>query len=349
MMNEKKEIKVAIIDDSDETRTIIEEGFSNNETIKIIAVASDISKGRNLILNNEPNVLIFNIENLQFKAISFLRKLLSEFSLPVIVISSSTQKNKLLVLQALESGAIDFILTPVSDVHRNKDEIINLLIQKIKIVSKANISLWQSRNINATNDDNIDINLLKTSNKIIAIGASTGGMEAVNGIITRLPSSMPGIVVAIPMTFGFTKTYADRLNELSNLQVKEAEHEDKIINGKVLIAPGDAHIKIIRSGGRYKVLIENGEKFNNHRPSIDILMTSLAEQASSNAIGVLLTGEGLDGALGLKSIKDNDGTTIVQDKKTSIIYEMPKSAVELKVFDYQLSINDIPQKLIELA
>jgi len=348
-MNGNAKINIVIIDDSDISRKMIEESFDNNEKIHIIGSTSDISKGRDLILKLNPDTLILNIDKLRMKAVAFLRRLLSEISLPVIVLSSSTQKGKLLTLQALESGAIDFVFTPVNDILRKKEEIINLLNDKIKILSTANIPLWKTRNNIAINISNNNPNTIELLNKVIVIGTSIGGSDAITRIITQLPSSMPGIVVAMPFLSGLTKTFADRLNELSNMQVKEAENGDKITNGKVLISPGDFHLKIIRSAGRYKVQIENGEKINNHRPCIDILMTSIAEQASSNAIGVLLSGEGVDGSLGLKSIKDNGGTTIVQDKNTSIISDMPNAALELKVVDYQLPINEIAQHLIKIT
>ena len=342
-------IRIVIIDDSDMITKLIKENLLVDDEIQIVGSTSDISKGRDLILTQKPDAMVFSIENTHMKAIAFLRNLLSEIQLPVIVLSSFTQKGKLLTLQALESGAIDFIFTPFSDIQRNISEIITLLRSKLEILKKAKIPVWKSRAINVNQGNKNNLNSLGMTKKVIAIGASIGGTEAISNIITRLPATMPGIVVVLPLPSGFTKTYANRLNELSKMQVKEAENGDKIINGSVLIAPGDFHIKIIRSSGRYKVLIENGEKINDHRPSINILMTSLAGQASADALGIILTGEGSDGALGMKSIKENGGITIVQDEKTSIIYDMPKATLELKVVDYQLAIEKIADKLIELV
>lgn len=342
-------IRIAIIDDSEIITKLIVDNLKDNNKIQVIDSTSDISEGRDMVLSLKPDALILNIENARMKAIAFLRHLLAEIQLPVLVISSLTQKSKFLTLQALESGAIDFIFTPVSDIQRNTSDIMYQLYRKLEIISKAKIPLWKSRKINTLIKEKDKWNSLVQSNKVIAIGASIGGMQAVNNIILQLPAKMPGIVVALPLPSDITKTYADRLNELSKMQVKEAENGDKIINGRVLIAPGDFHIKILRSAGRYKVLVENGEKVNGHRPSIDILMTSLAEQSGNNAIGIILTGEGSDGALGLQSVKDKGGITIVQDEKSSIISDMPIAANELKVVDFQLGIDNIAEKLIELV
>lgn len=350
-MEIKKKIKVLIIDDSALVRDILTKGLSDDPGFEVVGAAPDVYVGRDMIVEHRPDVLTLDIEMPRMDGIEFLRKLMPQYPLPVVVVSSLTQKGKYITLQALESGAVDFVPKPTTDIARGLKEMLLELKTKIKIASTANVSHWKNKKYDAiiNKEDNKSKALAESTDKVIAIGASTGGTEAIKKVITQLPSTMPGIVIVQHMPAGFTKTFADRLNELSLMQVKEAENGDRIINGRVLIAPGDYHMKVIRSGGRYQVLIENGEKINGHRPSVDVMMLSVAEQVGANSYGIILTGMGHDGAQGLKAMKNAGAKTIAQDEFTSVVYGMPKVAFDIGAVDTQLPIEKISSTLINVV
>jgi two-component system chemotaxis response regulator CheB len=282
-----KKIRVLIIDDSALVRDILTKGLSADNAIEVIGAAPDVFVGRDMIVSLKPDVLTLDIEMPKMDGIEFLMRLMPQYPIPVVVVSSLTQRGKYITLQALEAGALDFVPKPATDMARGLKEMMIELRTKIKIASKANVSHWKNKKI-----DNIQKAAFQatkvfaeSNNKVIVIGASTGGTEALRKVISTLPPTMPGILVVQHMPSGFTKTFADRLNELSLMQVKEAQTGDRIMNGRVLIAPGDYHIKVIRSGGYYQVLCYDGEKVNGHRPSVDILMFSVAEHFADNAFG----------------------------------------------------------------
>jgi two-component system chemotaxis response regulator CheB len=344
----RNKIKVLIIDDSALVRDILKKGLSADPGLEVIGVAPDVYVAREIIVRDKPDVLTLDIEMPRMDGLEFLRKLMPQYPIPIVVVSSLTQKGKAVTMQALELGAVDFVSKPVSDVARGMAEMMLELRTKIKLASTANVAHWKNRKIENVQISNFKKSLSESTDKVIAIGASTGGTEAIREVIEKLPPTVPGIVIVQHMPKLFTKTFADRLNEISMINVKEAEDGDKIVSGRALVAPGDYHMKVVRTGGYYYVKIIEGDKVNGHRPSVDVMMHSVAEYVGSNAIGIILTGMGSDGAKGLKAIKDAGAKTIGQDALSSVVYGMPKVAYELNAVDYQLPLNLIAGKLMTL-
>lgn len=343
-----KVIRVLIIDDSALVRDILKKGLSADPNIEVVGAAPDVFVGRDMIVEHKPDVLTLDIEMPRMDGVEFLRRLMPQYPLPVVVVSSLTQKGKSITLQALEAGAVDYVPKPTADVARGLEGMMMELRTKIKIASTANVAHWKNKRVDRTTQTLPGSKALaESTDKVIAIGASTGGTEAIRKVLEPLPPTMPGIVVVQHMPKGFTKTFADRLNEVCLLQVKEAETGDRITNGKALIAPGDFHMRVIRRGGYYEVICEDGEKVNGHRPAVDVLFHSVAEQVGTNAYGIILTGMGSDGAKGLKEMKDKGAKTIGQDEKTCIVYGMPKTAFDLGGVDKQLPLEQIPISLVQ--
>lgn len=347
----RKKIRVLIIDDSALVRDILSKGLSQDTGIEVVGTAPDVFAGRDLIIKLKPDVLTLDIEMPRMDGIEFLRRLMPQFPIPVVVVSSLTQRGKYITMQALEAGAVDFVPKPASDVARGLTEMMIELRTKIKIASTANVAHWKNKKFEpeAIAKSAQKEALAESTDKVIAIGASTGGTEAIRKVIEKLPPTTPGIVIVQHMPKGFTKTFADRLNEVSYMQVKEAEDGDRILTGRVLIAPGDYHMKVYRSGGQYKVQVLEGDKVNGHRPSVDVMMHSVAQSVASNAYGVILTGMGNDGAAGLKAMKDAGAKTIGQNQASCVVYGMPKVAFELGGVDMQAPLDDIGSHLLRLV
>lgn len=341
-----KIIKVVIIDDSALVRDILKKGLSLDENIEVVGVAPDVFVGRDLIVKLKPDVITLDIEMPKMDGLEFLRRLMPQFPIPVVVVSSLTQKGKSITIQALEYGAVDFVSKPTSDMVNALNDMMVELKTKIKIASTINVSHWKNKRIfEKQSQNNVLKSLSESTDKVIAIGASTGGTEAIRAVIENLPQTTSGIVIVQHMPKGFTQTFAQRLNQLSLMSVKEAEHGDKIVAGRVLIAPGDFHMKVVRSGGYYFVECFEKEKVNGHRPSVDVLFDSVALNVGANSYGVILTGMGNDGAKGLKAMKDAGAKTIGQDQNSSVVYGMPKVAFDLGGVDYQLPLERIGEAI----
>ncbi len=348
----KKRIKVLIIDDSALVRDILTKGLSADPGLEVVGAAPDVFIGRDMIVKQRPDVITLDIEMPRMDGVEFLRRLMPQYPIPVVVVSSLTQKGKDITLQALDSGAVDYVPKPTSDVARGLQDMMFELRTKIKIASTANVSQWKNfrfeENSSVKADPNSSRALAESTDKVIAIGASTGGTEAIRKVISNLPPTTPGIVIVQHMPKGFTRTFADRMNDVALMQVKEAENGDRVMNGRVLIAPGDYHMRVVRSGGIYKVECFEDEKVNGHRPSVDVLMYSVAQSVGANAYGVILTGMGSDGAQGLKAMKDAGAATLGQDESSSVVYGMPKVAMEIGAVDKQLPLHEIALGLIKM-
>ncbi len=347
-----KKIKVLIIDDSSLVRDILKKGLSADDGLEVVGAAPDVFVGRDMIVKFRPDVLTLDIEMPRMDGVEFLRRLMPQFPVPVVVVSSLTQKGKYITIQALEAGAVDYVSKPATDVARGLTEMMNELRTKVKIASTANVAHWKNKKIEpkttVTKDPTAKA-LSESTDKVIAIGASTGGTEAIRQVIEELPPTTPGIVVVQHMPKGFTKTFADRLNEICLMNVKEAEDGDRILRGRVLIAPGDYHMKVKRSGGQYIVELDQNEKVSGHRPSVDVLFHSVAEYVGANAYGVILTGMGSDGAKGMKAMFDAGAKTIGQDQASSVVYGMPKVAFEVGGVQTQLPLERIAGQLMKLV
>lgn len=330
----KEKIRVLVVDDSRVFRHVIAKGISTDPSIEVAAVAADPFEARDMLLEHHPHLMICDVQMPRMNGIEFLRRLLPQYSIPVIVVSALSSS----VFDAMDAGAIDFITKPDSQI-ASVESFIEELIAKIKIASKAKI-------IHHRNEANGARALQSNVNtKLIAIGASTGGTEAIFSLLRSLPINMPGIAIVQHIPPGFSKMFAERLNRSLSLQIKEAETGDMLESGKVLIAPGNQHMRIRKSGDAFKVECYAGDKVNGHCPSVDVLFESVAKEAGSKAIGILLTGMGYDGAKGLLAMKRKGARTIGQDEQSSVVYGMPRAAYEIGAVEKQSALADIPRLL----
>ncbi len=333
----KKKIRVLVVDDSIVFREVLSRGISSDLGIEVIATAIDPFDARDKIIQYQPDVMTCDVEMPKMNGIEFIRRLMPQYPLPIIVVSSIRGA----VFDAMNAGAIDFVVKPdVTSVSSVQNFILEL-ITKVKIASVANILDYKK----VTVKDKIENTTNTDSRKIIAIGASTGGTEAILHILKVLPASTPGIVIVQHIPPVFSLRFAERMNELTNLKVKEAKTGDYVEKGQVLIAPGDQHMKIKKVGKEYKVQCFKGDKVNGHCPSVDILFESVAQEAGRMAIGVILTGMGYDGAKGLLSMRRKEARTIGQDEKTAVVYGMPKVAYNIGAVEIQTSLDKIAKTI----
>jgi two-component system chemotaxis response regulator CheB len=334
-MKFNKKVKVLIVDDSIVYRRFLSKAISADPGIEVVATAKDPYDARDKIIEYGPDVMTLDLEMPKMNGIEFLQKLMPQYPLPVVVISSMSKS----IFDALNAGAVDFITKADMRTGKNIDSYINELIIKVKIASTANLSQWKKNLKKSENSEKIH-----WKNKLIAIGASTGGTEAILAILKSLPKDVPGIVIVQHMPPVFTKMYAQRLDSLVPLNVKEAQTGDVVKQGCVLIAPGDFHMIIKKAGktdSTYKVECFKGEKMNGHCPSVDVLFNSVAQEAGKDSIGVILTGMGSDGARGLLNMRLNGARTAGQDEQSSVVYGMPKAAYELGAVELQSSLENI--------
>ena len=345
-----KKIKVLVIDDSALAREIISKGLSKDPNIEVVGTAMDVYVARDKIVFRKPDVLTLDIEMPKMDGLEFLKKLMPQYPLPVVIVSSMSKPGAKITLEALENGAIDYVLKPNKRIGEGLNGMMRELIDKIEIANEVDVSHWKSIfDITIPHHKTISKKVLEgTTDKIIAIGASTGGTVAITRILESFPADMPGTIVVQHMPPGFTMLFADKLNKTCKIEVKEAEDGDRIITGRALIAPGDYHSRVVRSGGQYLVECYSGEKVNGHCPSVDVLFDSLAENAGSNGIGVILTGMGRDGARGMLKMRKAGARTIAQDEKSSIIFGMPKEAYINGGAEQLVNLNDISDEILNL-
>lgn len=336
----QKKIKVLIVDDSMVFREVIARGLSADPYIEVVATAQDPFDARDKILKYEPDVMTCDVEMPKMNGIEFLRRLLPQYPLPVIVVSTVSES----VFDAMKAGAVDFVTKPNLSLARTVEDFLYDLIIKIKIASEANVSI--KKNSGMRQDVNGSINA--DSSRLIAIGASTGGTEAIYNILKNLPKGFPGIVIVQHIPPLFSKMFAERLNNQTQLHCKEAENGDYVEQGKVLIAPGDQHMRVRRFGEKYKVEVFKGEKVNGHCPSVDVLFESIAKEAGNKSIGIILTGMGYDGAKGLLAMRRKGARTIGQDEKSSVVYGMPKVAFNIGAVEKQASLENIHQLIYSM-
>jgi len=332
----KKKIKVLIVDDSLVFREVLSRTISSDPQLEVVALATDPFDARDKILQYNPDVMTCDVEMPKMNGIEFIRRLLPQYPLPVIVVSSVNN----IVFDALNAGAVDFVAKPEAKNRANMEKFLSELVEKIKTAANAKVNIHKSLpQKNIAENDKFD------NKKIIAMGASTGGTEALFSVLKCIPSHAPGIVIVQHIPPVFSKMYAERINGELKLNVKEACSGDMVEQGKVLIAPGDQHITIRKIGDKYRVYVSPGEKVNGHCPSVDVLFDSVAKEAKNNAIGIILTGMGNDGAKGLLAMRRAGARTIGQDEQSAVVYGMPKVAYEIGAVEKQTSLDKIPQVL----
>ena len=337
-------IKVLIVEDSIVFRELLVQNIGKDPAIQVVATAKDPFEARDLILQHHPDVMTLDVELPRMNGIDFLRKLIPQYPLPVVVISSLSDK----VFDAMNAGAVDFVAKPaVSNRAQLEDFIRNELLVKIKIASTAKIS-----NIKKTvmsNNQPAQQLASPQNNLVVAIGASTGGTEAIYSVVKDFGTDIPGIVCVQHMPPGFTKMYAKRLDDQCRISVKEAETGDRVLPGHMLIAPGgDRHMRLIKVNGVYQVEVKAGPRVNGHCPSVEVLFESVAKSAGPAAVGIILTGMGGDGGKGLLSMRKAGARTIGQDESTCVVYGMPKVAYDLGAVEYQEKLNDIAKRTYAL-
>ena len=338
-MEKQKKIRVLVVDDSRLSREMIARGISADPQIEVAAVAGDPFEARDKIIETRPDVITCDVEMPKMNGIEFVRRLLPQYFVPVIMVSAVSQ----VVFEAMEAGAVDFVVKP-EQAPKGMEAFLHDLIVKIKTAStvKAPPARPESAAGKVTGNLNHD------ENNLIAIGASTGGTEAIYSILRSLPPTAPGIVIVQHIPPVFSRMFAERLNSQTALSVKEAETGDYADSGKVLVAPGDRHMRIRKVGNRYQVECFTGDKVNGHCPSVDVLFESAAKEAGACAVGILLTGMGHDGAKGLLAMRRQGGRTIGQDEKSSVVYGMPKVAFDIGAVETQAALQSIPQILSRL-
>jgi two-component system chemotaxis response regulator CheB len=344
----KKDIKVLVVDDSAIVRKVFTEELSRERGIKVIGSAPDPYIARDKIVKLKPDVITLDIEMPQMDGLTFLKKLMRHYPLPVIIVSSLTNKGGRLAMQALSLGALEVISKP--DSAYSVGDMSVQLADKIRAVAFVDVKR-RVHDVQGEGPDGAVIpsqSLAFTTHKIIAIGASTGGTEAIKAVLLGMPPNCPGIVVVQHMPARFTSTFAERLNTLCGIEVKEAVDGDSVINGRALIAPGNFHMLLKRSGARYYVSVKKGPMVHHQRPSVDVLFASVAEYAGANALGIILTGMGSDGAEGLFKMKQAGARTLAQDEKSCVIFGMPKEAIRLQAVDKVEGLHHITQTALQM-
>ncbi len=345
-------VKVLVVDDSAIVRKVFSEELGRYPDIEVVGTAPDPYVARDKILRLAPDVLTLDIEMPRMDGITFLKKLMRHHPMPVIIVSSLTQAGSRLAMEALESGALDVVAKPGSSY--SVGELSEQLAEKIRGAAMARrVPLLPPPPASAVRAaDPVPAAgraaLEDTTDKIIALGASTGGTEAIRSVLTRLDIATPGMVIVQHMPPGFTKAFATRLNTQCRVEVKEAEDNDMVRVGRVLIAPGNFHMVLERSGARYHVRVKSGPLVCHQRPSVDVLFHSAAENAGRNAVGVILTGMGKDGAEGMKHMKEAGAVTLAQDEQSCVVFGMPKEAIRAGAVDHVLPLERIPQALHNL-
>jgi two-component system chemotaxis response regulator CheB len=334
-----KPTKVLVVDDSRVVRDILSRELAGDPEIEVVGAAPDAYAAWGMIVRNRPDVITLDLEMPGMNGLSFLRRLLRRHPLPVVVVSSLTPAGSELALEALEAGAVEVVPKP------SGRRTLAALAPLVKGAAGARVSARDGatrRRAAATGG------LVRASQKIVVIGASTGGTQALQEVLTSLPVTAPPLAVVQHMPEGFTRSFAQRLNQLCDVEVKEAEDQDELLPGRVLIAPGDQHLLIRRSGTRYRAELKGGPPVSGHRPSVDLLFRSAA-RVGGHAIGVLLTGMGKDGAQGMLEMKRCGAATIAQDEASCVVFGMPREAIALGAADRVAPLGRVAQSILELA
>ncbi|MDR2198105.1 MAG: chemotaxis response regulator protein-glutamate methylesterase [Deltaproteobacteria bacterium] len=339
-------VKVLIVDDSAIVRKIFTEQLGQARDIEVVGNAPDPYVARDLIVKLNPDVITLDIEMPRMDGITFLKKIMAHHPMPVIIVSSLTPKGSSMAMEALECGAVEVMAKPGGSF--TVGEMGAQLAEKVRAAARARV--FKKAEQPATGAvASVRSSISSTTNKVIAIGSSTGGTEALKEILTRFPAGIPGIVIAQHMPANFTKAFADRMNGLCKITVKEGQDNDSVIPGVCLIAPGNYHMLLRRSGARYYVQVKTGPMVHHQRPAVDPMFKSVAKYAGANAVGVVLTGMGSDGAEGLKIMKEAGAKTLAQDEASSVVFGMPKEAIKTGCVDKVVSLKNMPQSILDMV
>lgn len=343
-----KKIRVLVVDDSALIRGVLTELLSQDPGIEVIGTAPDPFIARQKIKELDPDVLTLDVEMPKMDGLTFLEKLMAGHPMPVVMVSSLTQAGCETTLKAMELGAVDFATKPTLDIRHGMEEQAQDLIHKVKAAAQATVRSRKPTHGNSgeARTPMTSLAMLKTTDTIIAIGASTGGTEALRDILEVLPPNTPPIIITQHMPERFTKHFAERLDHICQIRVKEAKDGDTVLPGQALIAPGSFHMELRRSGAKYQVVINQNPPVNRHRPSVDVMFRSVAQFAGKNSLGVILTGMGNDGAAGMFEMKQAGAYTLAQDEDSCVVFGMPKEAIKAGGVDKILPLSEIPAAML---
>ncbi|SDK77528.1 two-component system, chemotaxis family, response regulator CheB [Franzmannia pantelleriensis] len=339
-------IKVLCVDDSALIRDLLSEIINGHDDMEVVAVAPDPIAARDLIKQHNPDVLTLDVEMPRMDGLDFLERLMRLRPMPVLMVSSLTQAGSEVTLRALELGAVDFLAKPALGIRSGMLDYAELIADKIRAAARSRPR--QARRSDAPAPKALEAPLI-TSEKLLIIGASTGGTEAIRQVLEPLPANSPAILITQHMPGGFTRSFAERLDKLCRITVKEAQDGERVLPGHAYIAPGDRHLELARSGANYVARLNDGPPVNRHRPSVDVLFDSAAKHAGRNAIGVLLTGMGKDGARGLLTMRQAGAVTLAQDEASCVVFGMPREAIGLGGASEVVSLDEIAPRLMALV
>jgi two-component system chemotaxis response regulator CheB len=347
-------IKVLIVDDSALVRSLLTELISRQPDMTVVGTAPDPYIARERIKSLDPDVLTLDVEMPRMDGLSFLEKLMRLHPMPVVMVSSLTERSSDITLRALELGAFDYVTKPKIDISKGLHESCHDIVDKIRGAASATLKNLVRRpaQLKVEKKNNADVVLpslnttIMTTEKLVIIGASTGGTEALKDILTTMPADSPGILITQHMPAAFTSAFASRLDRLCRISVKEARDGERVLPGHAYIAPGDRHLLLTRSGANYITQIADGPPVSRHRPSVDVLFRSASNSAGKNCIGVILTGMGDDGANGMLEMKQAGAYTIAQDEASCVVFGMPKEAIARGGVDEIVSLPEIPRRII---
>lgn len=351
-MSTAKRLRVLIVDDSALVRAILTRGLSADPEIEVIGAASDPYRARDILVREKPDVMTLDIEMPRMDGISFLKILMAKLPVPTVIVSSLSTRGSKLALEALEEGAVDVVAKPQSSVANGLELMMAELVSRVKVAGRSRVV---QRTPCAPVEEPAaaavgNRALANTTDSVIGLAASTGGVAALGRILPAFPASSPGIVVVQHMPAGFTADFAKRLDEVCPMRVSEAKHGDRVLVGHVLVAPGgDRHLEVHRHGGEYRVALVKGPAVSGHIPSVDVFFRSLAQSVGANAVACILTGMGEDGAAGLRTLRLCGGRTFAQDRETCAVWGMPAAAVERGAVEACVPLADIPARLVAAA
>ncbi|MFS2161645.1 chemotaxis response regulator protein-glutamate methylesterase [Pseudomonas sp. Pseusp122] len=347
-----KKIRVLLVDDSAVVRQVLMAILDKTPDIEVMGAASDPIFAIDKLAKEWPDVIVLDVEMPRMDGITFLKKIMSERPTPVIICSSLTEKGAETTLQALSAGAVEIVTKPQVGLKNFLLESAAVLVAAIRAAASANVKNLGKRspprlepqvklNADAILPAGHNQSMVQTTERIVAIGTSTGGTQALEAVLTALPRVSPGIVIVQHMPEKFTASFAERLNGLCQIEVREAKNNDRVLPGLALIAPGGKHMMVTRSGAYYHVQVVDGPLVNRHRPSVDVLLRSVAKFAGRNATGIIMTGMGDDGARGMKEMFEAGADTVAQDEASSVVFGMPKEAIKLGGVRRILSLNEM--------
>lgn len=354
-----KNIKVLIVDDSALIRRMLTEMLQSDDVIEVVGTARDPYDARDKIKQLNPDVITLDVEMPKMDGVSFLKNLMRLRPMPVVMVSSLTDKGAAITLEALEAGAVDFVSKPKIDIAHTLENYTQEILDKVKAASCAKVrplvkkepvkDVRKKLTTDAVLQKQSPPAHFETTDKIIALGASTGGTEAIRDVISVLPADTPGIVITQHIPAAFSGPFAERVNRESQMTVCEAVDGQQILQGHVYIAPGDKHLLVKRSGARFICQLNDGPPVNRHKPSVDVMFRSVAQNVGANAIGVILTGMGADGAQGMLEMREAGSPTIAQDERTSVVWGMPGEAVKLDAASDIVALDNVAAKIGEMS